>query len=104
MSESQDWVEFGVTRDIHKKEKVVRKKHRDSVLKGSPESVAMHKAFEKAVKDEYTMLDMFNDYTLSRDEYGYYTNLSVRMEWPHFLDGWVAAKKFFKPTRFKKEK
>jgi hypothetical protein len=94
MSESQDWVEFGVTRDIHKKEKVARKKN--SVRKESPELTAIHAAFEKHIEEDYRAGDMFNDYTLDRNEYGSYTNLSVKMQYPDFKAGWIAAKKFFK--------
>jgi hypothetical protein len=94
MSESQDWVEFGVTRDIHKKPvetPVYRKTERKN-----PELKALHKAFEAFIKESYTALDMFNDYTLDRNEYGSYTNMSVRMEYPQFKAGWVAAKKFLR--------
>lgn len=92
MSESQDWVEFGVTRDIHKKEKVKKA----PVRKESAELKAIHKAFEAHITEEYTAGDMFNDYTLDRNEYGSYTNLSVKMQYPDFKAGWLAAKKFFK--------
>jgi hypothetical protein len=92
MSESQDWVEFGVTRDIHKKAKVAK----PTVRKESAELKAIHKAFEAHITEEYTAGDMFNDYTLDRNEYGSYTNLSVKMQYPDFKAGWIAAKKFFK--------
>jgi len=97
VSESQDWVEFGVTRDIHKKEKVARKKN--SVRKESAELKALHKAFEAHITEEYTAGDMFNDYTLDRNEYGTYTNLSVKMQYPDFKAGWFAAKKFLKKEK-----
>ena len=96
MSESQDWVEFGVTRDIHK-EKVPRKKK--SVRKESPELTAIHAAFEAHITEEYTAGDMFNDHTLDRNEYGSYTNLSVKMQYPDFKAGWYAAKKFLKKEK-----
>jgi len=92
VSESQDWVEFGVTRDIHKKEKVAK----TSVRKESPELKALHAAFEAHITEEYTAGDMFNAYTLDRNEYGSYTNLSVKMQYPDFKAGWYAAKKFLK--------
>ena len=95
MSESQDWVEFGVTRDIHKKEKVERKK-KEPVRKESAELKAIHKAFEAHIEEDYRAGDMFNDYTLDRNEYGSYTNMSVRMQYPDFKAGWAAAKRFYK--------
>ena len=103
MSESQDWAEFGVTKVVHDKEKVVLKKHRNAISKGSPESKALHKAFAKHIEETYTPLDCFNEYTLDRNEYGTYTNMSVRMDFPQFIAGWNACKKFLKSVRFKKE-
>lgn len=93
MSESQDWVEFGVTRDIHKKPKK-EKVATPAVRKESPAVKALHEAFEEHIKEQYTMMDMFNEYTLDRNEYGGYTNMSVRMQYPDFKAGWVAANKF----------
>jgi hypothetical protein len=92
MSESQDWVEFGVTRDIHKKAKV----EKPPVRKESAELKAIHAAFEKHIEEDYRAGDMFNEYTLDRNEYGSYTNMSVKMQYPDFKAGWRAAKKFFK--------
>jgi hypothetical protein len=67
--------------------------------KPSPENVAMHKAFEKRIKEIYTITNCLNEYTLDRDEHGSYTNMSVRMEWPGFVSGWFAAKRFFKKAK-----
>lgn len=97
MSESQDWVEFGVTRDIHKKEKVVRQKA--PARKESAELKALHAAFEKHIEEDYKAADMFNEYTLDRNEYGGYTNMSVRMQYPDFKAGWYAAKRFLKKEK-----
>lgn len=36
--------------------------------KDSLELAAMHSAFEKRIKEQYTGLDCFNEYTLERDE------------------------------------
>ncbi len=66
--------------------------------KESPELKAMHKAFEKHIEETFTLIDCFTEYTLQRNEYGSYTNLSVSMEWPIFVRGWNASKKYFKST------
>jgi len=63
------------------------------------ENKAMHKAFEKRIKETYTITSHFNEYTLARDENGSYTNMSVRMDWPAFVSGWFAAKRFFKKAK-----
>lgn len=66
-----------------------------SKRKESPEIIAMHKAFEKHIEETFTLIDCFTEYTLERDESGYYTNMSVSMEYPIFVRGWKAAKKYF---------
>jgi hypothetical protein len=63
--------------------------------KENPDRRAMLKAFEKRIKEHYTMLDCFNEYTLLRDERGNYKNMSVSMDLPDFVAGWDAAKKYF---------
>ncbi len=66
--------------------------------KESPELRAIHKAFERYIKETFTQLDCFNEWTLDRSVYGSYLNLSVSMEYPQFKAGWRAAKKYFKNT------
>lgn len=64
--------------------------------KPTAENIAMHKAFEKRIKETYTITSHFNEYTLARDEHGSYTNMSVRMDWPGFVYDGNAAERFFK--------
>jgi len=52
---------------------------------------AAHKAFEKHIKESFTLLDVFTEYTLEKNEYGRYHNLSVSMEWGVWYSGWRAA-------------
>jgi hypothetical protein len=96
MSESQDWVEFGVTRDIHKKPVREAVPAFRKIERIKPELKALHKAFEAYIKETFTAMECFNEYTLDRSEYGSYTNMSVAMEYPQFKAGWVAARKFFR--------
>jgi hypothetical protein len=67
--------------------------------KPTPENKAMHRAFEKRIREIYTLLDCFTEYTLDRDAQGSYTNMSVRNEWPAFVCGWFSSKRFFKAVK-----
>jgi hypothetical protein len=55
---------------------------------------AAHAEFQKRIKKHWEMLDMFNEWTLDRDENGRYLNMSVSNAWDEWFAGWCSALRF----------
>lgn len=58
------------------------------------ELMECHKAFERHVRESFEAIDCFTEYTLSRDEHGHYTNMSVSMEWTIWRRAWREGRAF----------
>jgi hypothetical protein len=54
-----------------------------------------HIAFEEHIKDSFTLVGCFTEYTLERDKQGHYKNMSVILEWPIWHRAWHAALKSY---------
>jgi hypothetical protein len=65
-----------------------------SKRKESPELQACHRAFAKYIEHSFKLIDCFTEYTLYRDEDGYYPNMSVDMEWKVWRPAWLAGRKY----------